>query len=56
MHQWQGIDETYEQNWTENRELYDAKLAFHRYEVCDVVWCLMEVKKVGVSPKLEFNF
>ena len=39
-----------------SKELYDAKLAFHRYEVGDVVWCLMEVRKVGVSPKLEFIF
>ena len=35
-----------------SKELYDAKLAFHRYEVGYVVWCLMEVRKVGVSPKL----
>ena len=39
-----------------NKELYDAKVAFHRYSVGDVVWCLMEVRKVGISPKLERIF
>ena len=39
-----------------SKELYDSKLAFHRYSVGDIVWCLMETKKVGISPKLEFGF
>ena len=39
-----------------SKELYDAKVAFHRYSVGDVVWCLMEVRKVGISPKLERIF
>ena len=36
-----------------SKELYNAKVAFHRYSVGDVVWCLMEVRKVGISPKWE---
>ena len=39
-----------------SKELYDAKVAFHQYSVGDVVWCLMEVRKVGISPKLERIF
>ena len=39
-----------------SKELYNAKVAFHRYSVGDVVWCLMEVRKVGISPKLERIF
>ena len=39
-----------------SKELYDSKLAFHRYSVGDIVWCLMETKKVGISPKLEVGF
>ena len=39
-----------------SKELYDTKVAFQRYDVGDVVWCLMEVRKVGVSPKLEFVY
>ena len=39
-----------------SKELYDSKLAFHRYEVGDVVWCLMAVRKLGVSPKLGYIF
>ena len=37
-------------------DLNDSKAAFHRYDVGDVVWCLMEVRKVGISPKLEREF
>ena len=36
-----------------SKELYDTKVAFHRYMEGDVVWCLMEARKVGISPKLE---
>jgi hypothetical protein len=28
-------------------------LSFHSYEVGDIVWCLHETRKVGVTPKLE---
>ncbi|KAH3881209.1 hypothetical protein DPMN_005132 [Dreissena polymorpha] len=36
-----------------SKEIYDAKLSFHRYQIGDVVWCLHETWKVGVNPKLE---
>ena len=39
-----------------SKELYDVKVAFHRYQEGDVVWCLMEVRKVGVTPKLEYVY
>ena len=39
-----------------SKELYDGKVAFHKYQDGDVVWCLMEVRKVGVSPKLEYVY
>ena len=39
-----------------SKDLYDTKVAFHRYNVGDVVWCLMEARKVGISPKLERVF
>lgn len=39
-----------------SKDLYDTKVAFHRYSKGDIVWCLMEVRKVGVTPKLEFGY
>ena len=39
-----------------SKDIYDAKVAFHRYSVGDVVWCLMEFRKVVISPKLERTF
>ena len=39
-----------------SKDLYDTKVAFHRYNEGDVVWYLMEVRKEGISPKLEFGF
>ena len=39
-----------------SKELYDVKVAFHRYKEGDVVWCLMEVRTVGVSFKLEYTY
>lgn len=39
-----------------SKDLYDSKVAFHLYSQGDVVWCLMEARKVGVSPKLERVF
>ena len=35
-----------------SKEVYDAKMSFHQYNQGDVVWCLQETRKVGVSPKL----
>ena len=37
-------------------DLYDTKVAFHRYSERYVVWCLMEAGKVGISPKLGFGY
>ena len=39
-----------------SKDLYDTRVAFHRYDEVDVVCCLMEVRKPRVSPKLEFIF
>ena len=39
-----------------SKELYDSRVSFHRYEVGDIVWCLMETRTMGVSPKLESIF
>ena len=39
-----------------SKELYDVKVAFRRYQEGDVVWCLMEVREVGVTPKLEYVY
>ncbi|MEW8547871.1 MAG: DDE-type integrase/transposase/recombinase [Candidatus Thiodiazotropha sp.] len=39
-----------------SKELYDSKIAFNRYKEGDIVWCLMETRTVGVSPKLECVF
>ena len=36
-----------------SKDIYDAKLSFRQYNVGDIVWCLQEVRKVGVTPKLE---
>ena len=36
-----------------SKDLYNAKVAFYRYSVGDVVWCLMGFRKVGIFPKLE---
>ena len=38
------------------KELYDAKVALHGYQEGDVVWYLMEVRKMGASPKLEYEY
>ena len=39
-----------------SKDLYDTKVAFHRYSEGDVVWCLVESRKVGISPKLAFRY
>jgi hypothetical protein len=38
------------------KEIYDAKLSFTKYSTGDLVWCLHETRKVGVTPKLEKAF
>jgi transposase InsO family protein/DNA-binding MarR family transcriptional regulator len=39
-----------------SKEIYDHRLSFHLYEVGDVVWCVHESRKVGVTPKLEKRY
>ena len=39
-----------------SKELYDSRVSFHKYEVGDIVWCLMETRTMVVSPKLESVF
>ena len=39
-----------------NKKPDAAKLAFHRHKVGDMVRCLIEVRRVGVSPNLEFIY
>ena len=36
-----------------SKEIYDTKVAVNRYNIGDLVWCLDESRKVGVTPKLE---
>ena len=36
-----------------SKSLYDAKLALNKYQPGDAVWCLHEVRKPGVTPKLK---
>ena len=36
-----------------SKDMYDVKLAVNRYEQGDLVWCLNETRKVGVTQKLE---
>ena len=41
---------------TRQKEVYDARMSFHKYNAGDVVWCLHETRKVGVNPKLEKTY
>ena len=36
-----------------SKAIYDTKISVNRYKVGDLVWCLDESRKVGVTPKLE---
>ncbi len=36
-----------------SKDIYDARMHFHQYQVGDLVWCLHETRSVGVCPKLE---
>lgn len=36
-----------------SKEIYDTKVAEYNYKEGDLVWCLHEIRKVGVTPKLE---
>ena len=39
-----------------SKDIYDQKVALNRYNVGDLVWCLEESRKVGVSHKLERDY
>lgn len=39
-----------------SKEVYDRRLAFTKYKVGDIVWCLHETRRVGVNPKLQKAF
>ncbi|KAH3783938.1 hypothetical protein DPMN_161888 [Dreissena polymorpha] len=39
-----------------SKEIYDTKVAEYNYKEGDLVWCLHEIRKVGVTPKLEKRF
>ena len=36
--------------------IYDSKLSVNTFKAGDVVWCLAESRKVGVTPKLEHSY
>ena len=36
-----------------SKAIYDTKISVNRYKVGDLVWCLDESRKVGITPKLE---
>jgi hypothetical protein len=36
-----------------SKDIYDAKLMVNAYSEGDIIWCLLENRKVGVSHKLE---
>ena len=36
-----------------NKNLYDVKVAVNKYKKDDLVWYLMETRKVGETPKLK---
>ncbi|MEW8545559.1 MAG: reverse transcriptase domain-containing protein [Candidatus Thiodiazotropha sp.] len=39
-----------------SKDIYDAKIAFNKYNVGDAVWCLLESRQVGVTPKLQHTY
>ena len=39
-----------------SKEIYDTKVVLHNYQSGDLVWCLHEVRKVGITPKLEKRY
>ena len=36
-----------------SKAIYDTKISVKRYKVGDLIWCLDESRKVGITPKLE---
>ncbi|KAH3890646.1 hypothetical protein DPMN_014731 [Dreissena polymorpha] len=45
-----------EANAKRSKEVYDARLSFHKYEVGDMVWLLHETRRVGISAKVQKAF
>ena len=43
-------------NAKRSKETYDINAVSHNYCEGDIVWCLQEARKVGVSPKLEKRY
>lgn len=39
-----------------SKEVYDVNIVKHNYKAGDLVWCLRERRKVGVTPKLEKKY
>ena len=39
-----------------SKEIYDTKVVLHNYQSGDLVWCLREARKVGITPKLEKRY
>ena len=39
-----------------SKDLYNSRVAFHQSNRGDVVWCLIEVRKVGITSKLEYAY
>ena len=45
-----------QQNAKRSKEVYDTRVAQVNFEKGDLVWCLSEARKVGVSPKLQRRY
>ena len=43
-------------NAKRSKETYDVNVVTHNYSEGDFVWCLLEGRKVGISPKLEKRY
>lgn len=39
-----------------SKEVYDTKLAHHNFKQGDLVWCLLEARKAGITPKLQKRY
>ena len=39
-----------------SKEIYDTKVVLHNYQSGDLVWCLREARKVGITPKLKKGY
>ena len=36
-----------------SKELHDVRISYNNYKQGDMVWCLLEERKVGIAPKLQ---